>query len=310
MVRKKSAKNPKKPKKPKKPKGQNIDKTLKKKWRNAICHPKQKNKSSCLTHEALKKLKNKWNIRKPNDQIKSNIPKKIWDFLKERYINSCDNEKCWLKQNALSDGLTKEEINSLYAPTHPASWKKNKNEWLSNFDIEKVMKQYEDTYDDFAFIGATPIDFDFRKADGKCVWNELCEFKLEEYIKKNKRKIGIIFNTDKHNEDGAHWISMFIDISKSDPYIFFFDSTGDAIPSEIKKLQDRIVEQGKQLNINFKTENTTKINHQQNDTECGIYCLYLIINLLEERKTVEDFKTKIIRDDEMEPFRKIYFNSD
>ena len=63
-------------------------------------------------------------------------------------------------------------------------------------------------------------------------------------------------------------------------------------------------------NINFKTENTTKINHQQNDTECGIYCLYLIINLLEERKTVEDFKTKIIRDEEMEPFRKIYFNSD
>ena len=37
---------------------------------------------------------------------------------------------------------------------------------------------------------------------------------------------------------------MFIDISKKDPYIFF-DSTGDPIPNEIKKLQDRIVEQGK-----------------------------------------------------------------
>ena len=318
MVRKKSLKkqrkqkSPKKQKKQKSPKKQRKlkEKTFKQKWKKSICHPKQKNKTSCLTTDALKKLKSKWNIRKPNDQIKSNDPKKIWIFFKNRYSNSCDNEKCWLKQNAIEDGLTKEEINNLYAPTHPVSWKKNKNEWLSNFDIEKVMKQYEDTYPDFSFIGATPIDFDFRKADGKCVWNELCKFQLEDYIKKNKRKIGIIFNTDKHNEDGAHWIAMFIDISKEDPYIFFFDSTGDPIPNEIKKLQDRIIEQGKSLDINFKIENTTKIKHQKNDTECGIYCLYLLINLIEEKKKIEDFKNKIISDEDMEPFRQIYFNSD
>ncbi len=317
MVRKKSAKqkkqkSPKKQKKQKSPKKQkNLkNKTFKKNWNKSICHPKQKNKETCLTSGALKKLKKKWNIRKPNDPIKTNNPKKIWEFFKNRYSNSCDNEKCWLKQNALEDGISKSELNSLYAPTHPASWKKNKNEWLSNYDIERVMKQYEDTFDYFAFIGATPIDFDFRKADGKCVWDELCNFKLEDYIKKNKRKIGIIFNTDNHDEDGAHWISMFIDINKIDPYIFFFDSTGDPIPNEIKKLQDRIVDQGKELGIDFKLENTTKIKHQKKDTECGIYSLYLLINLIENKKNIEDFKNNIISDEDMEPFRKIYFNSD
>ena len=76
---------------------------------------------------------------------------------------------------------------------------------------------------------------------------------------------------------------MFIDINKKDPYIFFFDSTGDPIPNEIKKLQDLIIAQGKSLDIDFKIENTTKIKHQKNDTECGIYCLYLLINLIEEK---------------------------
>ena len=252
----------------------------------------------------------KWNLRKPLDKINTNNAKKIWDHLKKRFANTCNSEKCWLKQNILENGLSKEEINSLFAPKHPESWKKNKNEWLSNFDIEKVMKQYEETYSNFAFIGATPLDFDHIKSDGKCVWPELCNFKLEEYIKKGIRKIGIIFNTDYHNEDGAHWISMFIDINDKDPYIFYFDSTGDKIPDEIEKLQNKIINQGKKLNIDFKIENTTKIKHQKTNTECGVYCLYLIINLLEGKKTIDDFKNKIISDEEIEPFRKIYYNSD
>ena len=55
--------------------------------------------------------------------------KQVFAFFAFIFLSySCDNEKCWLKQNAIEDGLTKEEINNLYAPTHPVSWKKNKND--------------------------------------------------------------------------------------------------------------------------------------------------------------------------------------
>ena len=100
MVRKKSIKQKRqkspKQKKQKKLKNEKIlkNKTFKKNWNKSICHPKQKNKQSCLTSVVLKKLKDKWNIRKPNDTIKTYNPKKIWEFFKNRYSNSCDNEKC------------------------------------------------------------------------------------------------------------------------------------------------------------------------------------------------------------------------
>ena len=64
----------------------------------------------------------------------------------------------------------------------------------------KVMRQYEHTFKNFIFIGPSPIDYDTRKLFGTCVWEELCNFNLNEYIKKKKDKIGIIFNLSPSSE--------------------------------------------------------------------------------------------------------------
>ena len=69
------------------------------------------------------------------------------------------------------------------------------------------MKQYEKTYEDFEFLGPSPIDYDTHKAYGECVWEELCEFSLRDNLKEGKTKVGIIFNTDPHTEDGEHWVA-------------------------------------------------------------------------------------------------------
>ena len=53
--------------------------------------------------------------------------------------------------------------------------------WLSNFDIDGVMRQFEKAYPNFEYFEATPIDFD------KCsVNNDLCKLTLAE-LKKKKR---------------------------------------------------------------------------------------------------------------------------
>ena len=76
-----------------------------------------------------------------------------------------------------------------FAPLQPISWKRKPTEWLSSVDIQKVMKQWENAYKCFEFIGPTPIDFDSHKLYGECVWEELCKFNLSSFLKKNKTKI-------------------------------------------------------------------------------------------------------------------------
>ena len=87
----------------------------------------------------------------------------------------------------------------------------------------------------------------------------------------------------------------------------FFDSTGVKIPKEIKNLMDKIINQAQNLNITLKTYFNKK-EHQRKDTECGMYSLYFIIELLENKKTPEHFLTHRISDSEMEELRKQYFN--
>jgi Ulp1 family protease len=143
---------------------------------------------------------------------------------------------------------------------------------------------------------------------GECVWEELCNFNLAEQIKKGKTKIGIIFNTDPHDKPGQHWISMFINIKKK--HIFFFDSTGDKPSKEIMALVNRIKEQGMSLKpkIVFKFDSNEGIEHQYGNTECGIYSLFFIVHMLEEKMTEHYLKTHILKDEYMQKFRKVYFN--
>ena len=64
------------------------------------------------------------------------------------------------------------------------------------------MKQWEKKYDNFFFIGPSPIDYD-TITGGSCVEDELCNFNLKETMKKGITKVGVIFNLDKHNQEVA-----------------------------------------------------------------------------------------------------------
>jgi Ulp1 protease family, C-terminal catalytic domain len=275
------------------------------------CGPKTKMKKNytCLEDETLVKLKELWNARHPDQRIDANESHEIWLQLNQKLKGVCNKESCWLKQKFVEGRLNK-ELKESFAPKSPDEWKKNPNEWLSSTDILDVMKQYEKTYKCFDFIGPSPIDFDTHKMYGECVWEELCNFNLEEQIKNGRFKIGIIFNTDPHDKGGSHWISMFINIKKGE--IFFFDSAGDKAPPQVMRLVKRIIKQGNQLKtpIHFKFDQNYPVEHQYGNTECGIYSIYFIVHMLEDKHTSEYFKTHVLKDKYMEQFRKVYFNSD
>ena len=273
-----------------------------------VCSPatpgRKKDGFTCYTNESLLKLRELWNKRHPDAQIKSRDPKKIWESLRENMSNVCDKESCWLRQKFVKHNLTKELTHYTFAPQAPRSWKKNINEWLSSIDIEKVMKQFEQSYPSFVFLGPSPIDFDSLKLYGECVWEELCNFNLKTMMLKNKKKIGIVFNLDEHWKEGSHWTSMFIDIPTKQ--ICYFDSGGDEPPIEVVNFKDRVILQGKNCGVDFKYMENCPIEHQMQDSECGIYCLYFISQMI-KNANFKPFKGKRIPDREMIKYRNIFF---
>ena len=152
------------------------------------CSPTNNTKNyTCYTDSDLKKMKNVWNARHPDNIITTTNSKNIWEKLKNYYSNVCNKESCWVKQMSSGTKMEKELLNA-FAPESPEIWKKNPNEWLSSIDILSVMNQYEKNYKCFEFIGPSPIDYDTHKLNNDCVWEELCHFNLSKLIKNGKKK--------------------------------------------------------------------------------------------------------------------------
>jgi len=293
--------------------------TLKKQVCSPIVNGKTQIEGSCFTPAALEQLKIHYNKNHPNNPIKESRPQELWNEFRKRLF-SCRKEDCWLKE--IDDKEMRENLEKfLFAPSQPKEWKKNPKEWLSNFDIIEVLHQYELTHPSFKVIGPTPIDFDSRPTDQdeKCVWEELCNFDIKRYYDSGKTKLGIVFNLDKHDEPGSHWVSLFVDLE--DKFIFYLDSAGNKIPREIRKLVKRIKKQGLSHIplLDFKFYENYPLEHQMGNTECGVYSLYFIITMLTgetEHKSLTNktekirfFKEKRIPDKYVSKYRKIYFNN-
>jgi hypothetical protein len=271
------------------------------------CSPSAKKLSfTCFTKEQLHKLKTLWNARHTDSKIKSNSSKTIWNSLKKNMKSTCSNESCWIKNNFSDDIDLQKSFLKSFAPSTPKSWNKNPNAWLSSIDINKVMKQYEEAYPEFNFIGPSPIDYNTILYDDKCVWQEICKFNCNKMLQKNKTKIGFIFNLDKHDQPGSHWVSLFSNLDNGNTY--YFDSVGDAPPKEIINLMKNIKDQS-QANSQPMKLHISKFPHQFGDTECGIYSLYFIIQML-KHNNFNKFQNSRISDKDIEKFRSIYFNKE
>jgi hypothetical protein len=232
-------------------------KTSGKRRKTMKCSPVVKGKTvsenTCYTTDILLKIVKSYNESHSRElYIPWTNPQKMWQTLKDRLVN-CETEDCWLSQ--INDAKLRKEIDTtIFAPDQPPEWKTNKNEWLTDHDIRLVMQQYEKSFPNFKFYGPTPIDFDKKVPASElpwykgpkqtaCVWEGLCNIDIKELQSQNIDKIGIVFNLDTYDEPGSHWVALFADLNPSSPYIFYFNSTGDYVPKEIKKLITRMKKQ-------------------------------------------------------------------
>lgn len=284
-------------------------KTLKK----IHCNPSNKSDlivpQSCMKKSTIYIIKDAFNEHYPEKTIKSNNPKTIWNELHKK-LDTCGREDCWF--DLVEDEYLREDLKKqLFAPFQPDEWKSNPTTWLTNHDILNVLEQYEELHTDFKFIGPTPIDFDNTPLYyyGKCVCQELCKMNVDNYLTDGINNVGIVFNLDKHNSSGSHWVSLYIDLNSKDAY--YFDSNGIKPPKEIDDLMNDLrKEKQYELHIN-------EFEHQMQNTECGMYSMFFIITMLTEKLGKKSKKRKNIfnhlqrvrvSDNKMKKLREKYFN--
>ena len=223
------------------------------------CSPYSKinsdNNISCYSKSILKKIAiqyNKYNKDKiiiPKNLDNDEQLKTVWDQIlnkiNKKYKYICKEEYCWKNLNFLNKKIKKKLIKNI-RPEQPISWKKNNFEWLSTTDLNNALNPYKQLHQAYLYIGAITLDYDYELIPGICISDELCKLNLKKlYFNKGIRYIGVVFNLDKHNQSGSHWVSFLANLNNGG--IYYFDSIGIMPKNEVQKLMETIRIQGNNL---------------------------------------------------------------
>jgi hypothetical protein len=227
------------------------------------------NNNSHLSKKNQENLKGGTTIVKIKTKNKSK--NEIWGQISKQMGSDCQNEWCWIKNKVIKNNLSNDVIDNTFRPEKPEKWYLNKHTWLTTTDIAKVMKQYENKYVDFVFFGPVPVDC----PNGiNC---ELTNLNIENMYNTGIRKIGIVFNLDKHNQSGSHWVAMFVKLDKKQCNIIYYDSYGEKPPNEIN---DFMIEICKKIRNIGKYNIDIQYNKKRNQfghSECGVFSMIFII---------------------------------
>jgi len=271
------------------------------------CNPStlKETRTTCLPYEMLDHLRRAWNERFPSHAIPSTIRRKeeLWTALRSRLHRQyeCATEYCAVQKLGAPPGAS-----AYFRPKQPANWataKRPEDQWHDTLTIADVMEQYEKANPHFEFVGPVPIDFDEKLPGGwgKCVVDELCSLDLHAQRRRGTTSIGVIFNLDPHDKPGSHWVCSYIDLVGCTAY--YYDSYGLPPCAEIRRFLRRCREQGcKQILWN-------DVRHQRKSSECGTYCMYIIIMMLKGHSFAELCR-KRIDDDTMNAFRDVLYSTD
>lgn len=264
---------------------------------------------SCFTREELEQIALAFNIFIQTQKVcgkgksKLCVPKKLirietksdeelWKSIHNRLSILCKDESCWIEQpfiKSIPDLNLRDKIQYF---TFKPKMTRHSKDWLSTSDINKVMEQYQDLDKTFKFVGALPSDFyKHVKVD------------YSEILNKYYKKLGFVFNLDKHNQPGSHWVAFLID--NVNQTLEYFDSTGKP-PNKL--IYDFISKIDYYLKRHYLTYSflINKQVHQTQNSECGVYSMYFIIR----RLLGDDFNTisnNIIKDKKMRFFRKYLY---
>ncbi len=302
------------------------------------CAPSKKYADgSCFTEETLKAIAENYNKRNKS-KINVNQPKeKLVQELESKLSDKCNEQTCWLRLDIVKELNNEDVLTNTFRPKGPTK----KYEWLSTTHINDVIEQYHSIHKDFVFLGAVPSDFADLPILG------ISNLKFEDLEKDGKHKIGLVINLDEHWKDGSHWVGLFTDLKKNQVYFFDslgrkpIKRIRKYINRITKYLYNKKYHENlpindviqKVKNINGKKSNKeaveklvknnshlsnllgggfdiryNHIQHQFDNSECGVYSINFIIRLV-SGESFDSVINDITKDEEMNANRKVYFRN-
>lgn len=168
---------------------------------------------------------------------------------------------------------------------------KESDEWLNNFNITAIMKQWMLKFPEFYSWGFSMDDF----SEVKFGLGFPSLKKLTNY-----KKFGCVVNTDTSKHRGEHWFAIFIDTTSTPPTVEYFDSANREPSINITKFMKESADY-----INGIVVKVAKIQHQKSRSECGVYSLIYIHSRL-NGVPYQEFSNKRISDDVVSAFRLMF----
>lgn len=263
---------------------------------------------SCLSLDELISMAKAHNETHPRNKITlkqdydTMYPGKYKKYLVEQFTKHygqiCDNQKCWTKQpfiKKIHNTKIKEEIEKFtFRPDGP----EGKFAWLNTFNINDVMSQYEYRHRDFKFLGAVPIDFDELPSTG------IRDLNFKELLDRGQTKLGVVFNLDRHNQPGSHWVALFSNIKEGK--IYFFDSYAMRPEPQIGKFMRRIERFCKANGVQRTEADYNHERYQYGNRECGMFSINFILRML-KGEPFQNILTDKRTDKQMGKCRDYYF---
>jgi len=291
------------------------------------CAPSKKfTDGSCFTIDSLKLIANEYNKINTKNLIKiSDNKTDMVNQISKAFSKSCSNQTCWLRTDVVKKIKNDDIHDNTFRPTGPSIG----YDWLSTTNINDVVNQYEELHKDFVFLGALPNDFQELPILG------LNDIDFDDFIKDGKTKIGLVINLDTHDKTGSHWVALYTDLMEKQ--LYYFDSLGNKPGFRIRKFNNKILDYmykkkyNKNLEIgkiikgirhkkNKSSKYTTLLNdklndfdirynsiqHQKENSECGVYSINFIIRSV-KGETFDEITQNITTDNEINECRKKYF---
>ena len=288
----------------------NTDKIETKKFDEQRCAPgKNFEAGSCIVLPVLVEMVNAYN-KTHKDKIKLSCrteilkPKRYKKYLlremKNRYKNVCDGQLCWTQQDFIKnmDEFMKAQLEKFtFRPTGP----NGRFEWLNTVNIDEVMHQYEMAIPDFSFLGAVPMDFEKINLKG------VADLNIPKEVKDGVTRFGIIFNLDESWQSGSHWTAGYADVKKGE--VYYFDSYGSPPGKRVIDFFKRFIHyyesknEGKHCKLRV-----NRTRHQFENSECGVYSINFILELL-NGKSFDEITKDRIKDREVNKLRKEIFRN-
>lgn len=172
-----------------------------------------------------------------------------------------------------------------------------RKEWLSNFNIDHYIHDFQERYPDFLFLKAVPLDCDQHSF---CSLNS-SNLNIDKELSKGKDLIAVVYNMDKVGQPGSHWVALVMNFKKKEAA--FYNPAKATPPTDINRMIDKFKKMvpGAKVIISDK-------KHQVDGSECGIYSINFILRYL-RGEPFEEIIDKGLDFNSINSCRNLYFKN-